>query len=64
LERNGKLYPIEVKATSSPTRKDARGLQAFRTQHPHLNVQKGLVIAPTTEKYYITDKDLVIPWNL
>lgn len=64
LERDGKFYPIEIKATARPTRQDAKGLAAFRVQHPHLNVQKGLIVAPTDEAFQITENDIVIPWDL
>lgn len=64
LERDGKFYPIEIKAKSRPTRNDARGIQAFRNTHPQLNVQRGLVIAPAEEAYAITEEDFVIPWDI
>lgn len=64
LERDGKYYPIEIKAKSRPNRSDAKGLDAFREAHPNLNVQKGLVIAPAEESYAITADVLVIPWDL
>ena len=64
LERDGKFYPIEIKAKTRPTRNDARGIQAFGKNHPHLNVQKGLVIAPAEESYALTENDIVIPWDI
>ena len=63
LERDGKFYPIEIKAKTRPSRKSVRGIQAFRQSHPHLNVQKGLVLAPTDEVYALTENDIVIPWD-
>lgn len=64
LERDGKFYPIEIKAKSRPNRGDARGLVAFREKHSELNVQKGLIIAPAQEAYAVTENDFVIPWDL
>lgn len=64
LERDGKLFPIEIKGKTNPNRNDTKGLQAFRRDHPHLNVQKGLVIAPCEETYPISEHDIVIPWDL
>ncbi|MBI3212171.1 MAG: ATP-binding protein [Simkania negevensis] len=64
LERDGKFYPMEIKAAAHPTKEDARGIAAFRKQHPHLNIQRGLIIAPTPEAYAVTEKDWVIPWDL
>lgn len=64
LERDGKIYPIEIKAKFRPSSEDAKGIQAFRKTHPHLNVQQGLVLAPTDEIYSITENDFVIPWDI
>ena len=64
LERDGKFFPVEIKLTSKPTRQDAQGLIAFRKYHPHLNVQKGLIIAPVEELFQITENDFVLPWDL
>jgi uncharacterized protein len=64
LERDGKFFPIEIKAKSNPNKSDAKGIQAFRKTYSNLNVQKGLVIAPTESVYAITEHDHVIPWDL
>ena len=64
LERDGKLYPIEIKATSKPTSSDAKNITTFRKHYTHLNVQKGLIIAPSENRYPVTDQDWVIPWDI
>jgi len=64
LERDGKFYPIEIKATSKPNASDARNINTFRKNHPHLNIQKGLIIAPAENKYPVTENDWVIPWDI
>ena len=64
LERDGKIYPIEIKSNTHPSKKDIKGIQKFREKHPHLNVQKGLVIAPVDEVYALSDNDIVIPFDL
>lgn len=64
LERDGKFFPIEIKAKSQISRADVRGFQAFRQTHPNLNVQNGLVIAPVSTLYQVTEQDYVIPWDL
>jgi len=64
LERDGKFFPIEIKAKTRPKFKDISGIKAFRETHPHLNIQKGLIIAPTNEKYAITENDFVIPYDI
>ncbi len=46
LERDGRFHPVEIKLTTSPARKDARGIEAFRKTYPGLNIAPGLVITP------------------
>jgi predicted AAA+ superfamily ATPase len=64
LERDGKLYPIEVKSSSHPSRKDARGVQAFRETYPRLRIEKGLILAPTDRVYQVSEDTWVMPWDL
>jgi len=64
LEYDGKLYPIEVKAKSQPTRGDTSGLNAFRKRHPDRAVQAGLVLAPTERPLQLTENDYALPWDL
>jgi predicted AAA+ superfamily ATPase len=63
LERDGKFYPIEIKAKSKITTADARNINTFRNLYPHLNIQKGLIIAPSDTRYAVTENDWVIPWD-
>ncbi|TAK74461.1 MAG: ATP-binding protein [Gammaproteobacteria bacterium] len=63
LERDGKFYPIEIKAKSKVTSQDAKNITAFRKLYSHLNVQKGLIIAPTESRYAVTENDWVMPWD-
>jgi uncharacterized protein len=64
LERDGKFFPIEIKLNSQPKRGDARGIEAFRQAYPHLNIEPGLIIAPTETRYALSDNNYVIPWDL
>lgn len=64
LERDGKLYPIEIKTKSRPSRADTRGISAFRQTYPNLRIEKGIVIAPTEKVLQISDNDFAIPWDL
>ncbi len=64
LERDGKFYPIEIKAKSKVTSNDARNIQTFRQLYPHLNVQKGLIIAPCESQYAVTENAWVMPWDV
>lgn len=64
LERDGRLYPIEVKAKTRITRADARGLRAFRDAHRHLPVAPGLILAPCETLMRVSEDDYAMPWDL
>lgn len=64
LEIDGKFFPIEVKCKSNVNKHDARGIIAFRQNHPHLNIQKGLVIYAGSICYPIDQEVIAVPWNL
>jgi predicted AAA+ superfamily ATPase len=63
LERDGRIYPIEIKAKSKITSNDVKNIQTFRELYPHLNIQKGLIIAPVENKYAVSEHDWVFPWD-
>ena len=62
LELNGTLFPIEIKAKTNPTGKDARGFKAFKNCFPKENIHKGLVICAIPEIRKLTDDSFAIPW--
>ncbi|WP_319525167.1 ATP-binding protein [uncultured Desulfosarcina sp.] len=62
LELDGRLYPVEIKSKSNPTRKDIRGFQAFRDCFPKENIQKGLVICAVPSSQHIREDILAVPW--
>lgn len=63
LERDGKLYPVEVKCKTNLTRNDARGLAAFRATYPAGRVMTGLLIHAGTQCYRLDDATIALPWN-
>jgi predicted AAA+ superfamily ATPase len=63
LERDGILFPIEVKLTSHPNRSDTTGITAFRKTYPNLRIAPGLVIAPCDRFEQISDNDYCLPWD-
>jgi predicted AAA+ superfamily ATPase len=63
LERDGKLFPIEIKVKSQPARRDARGIKALCDSYPALTIQPGLVIAPTRKALRLSDEACAMPWN-
>ncbi len=63
LEWNGTLYPIEVKANSTPARGAADGARAFREHHPAERVAPTLVLAPCDRAWPIAQDAWVLPWD-
>ena len=64
LERDGKYYPIEVKAKSTPSRKDTTGITAFRNSYPNFKIEKGLVLSPTEKILQLSELDWAMPWDI
>jgi predicted AAA+ superfamily ATPase len=64
LERNGNLYPIEMKCKTNLTKSDLSGLKAFRETYTKNAVMPGLVIYAGSEPYKLDDQTLAIPWGL
>ncbi|MCU0291051.1 MAG: DUF4143 domain-containing protein [Thermoanaerobaculaceae bacterium] len=64
LERDGVLHPLEIKLTANPTRRDGRGLAAFRQAHSHLRVAPGALVCAVDRPRWLTEDTGVIPWNL
>jgi predicted AAA+ superfamily ATPase len=64
LERDNTLYPIEIKLTSRPSKKDARGIAAFRSNYQNCSIAHGLVIAPVDKIEQLSEGIFALPWNL
>lgn len=64
LERDGILYPIEVKLGSRPSRKDTSGIQSLRECYSKHEIAPGLVIAPAENFEAITEQNCATPWDL
>jgi uncharacterized protein len=63
LEQNGVLFPIEIKLTSNPTKKDVMGITAFRKTYPNLKIIPGLIICPCEKFVKISENDYALPWD-
>ncbi len=63
LEKDGRYFPIEIKANSHPKKSDARGLNAFRENNSHLKIEPGLILCPAQEAYSLTKDVYVLPWD-
>lgn len=64
LEKEGKLYPIEIKCKSNLSKGDLSGLKAFRETYTHLEVMPALIIYAGSEIYKLDANTTAIPWNL
>ena len=64
IEYDGILYPIEIKAKTNPSRRDTSGISAFRKRYSHINISKGLVIAPCAGIIQVSEHDYAVPWDL
>jgi predicted AAA+ superfamily ATPase len=64
LERDGILFPIEIKITANPTRKHTTGFDAFRKTYPKEKIAPGLVICPTEKFEKISENDYAMPWDM
>jgi hypothetical protein len=63
LERDGRFFPVEVKAASRPSRGDTSGITAFRKTYPRLRIAKGLVVAPCEAMIPLSEDDFALPWD-
>jgi len=63
LERDGKLYPVEVKCKHALSGHDARGLHSFRATYPE-TAMPGVIIYAGKEAYRLSEHVIAIPWNV
>ncbi len=63
LERDGLLYPIEIKAASNPTPRDAYGIEVFQQEYGK-QATTGLLIHAGRDILRIADRCLAIPYDL
>lgn len=63
IEIDNKYFPIEIKGKSHPAKTDASGISSFKKSYPNLNIQKGLIVAPCSSFYSLSENLCVCPWN-
>lgn len=61
LDYNGKLFPIEFKASSRLSKHDTRGIQAFRDTYR--NSELGVIVYGGNVPYRISEHAVAIPWT-
>lgn len=63
FDRDGVLYPVEVKLTSRPTRSSTRGIRSLRESYPNMKIASGLVVCPAEHFEQITETEYAMPWD-
>jgi len=63
FERDGVLFPVEIKLTANPTKKHTTGITAFRKTYPNIRIASGLVICPCEKFVRISEDDYALPWD-
>ena len=63
IEHDGILYPIEIKATSHPSKADTSGITAFRKTYPRARIGTGVVVCAAEISYPLTERDVAMPWD-
>ncbi len=61
IERQGKLLPIEVKATANPGYNDAKGLRVFLQEYGN-DAPGGLLLYAGERTAWISERVLAVPW--
>ena len=64
LEYDGRLYPVEIKLTANPGRRDGSGIAAFRAAHGARDVAPGLIVCAVESPQRVSAEAFAIPWNL
>ena len=62
LEKDGWLYPVEIKAKSNPGKMDTRGFKAFRNCFPAEKIHKGLIVCAVPRPIAVSEESIAVPW--
>jgi hypothetical protein len=63
VERDGVLYPFEIKLTANPSGYDISGLTAFRRAHRDLRIGTAAILCAVERPRWIAEDTVAIPWN-
>lgn len=61
LESGGRLLPIEIKSSASPSVRDCKGLESFLDEYPESS-QHGILIHTGDDVRWLTPRVLSVPW--
>jgi hypothetical protein len=64
MEFDGRIYPIEIKLATRPTRRDTTGFDSLRATYPKLRIAPGLVISPTDSLFSLNGLDYAAPFDM
>jgi hypothetical protein len=59
IERGGRFVAIESKYTSTPSERDAKALDAFRSVYGKQNVVRSLIVCRTSTRYPMNTEVIV-----
>ena len=62
LECNGMVFPLEIKITTHPTKKDTKGITSFNETFPSENIGTAIVACNTPTPYKLADDIWAVPW--
>jgi hypothetical protein len=63
VERDGVLYPFEMKLTANPSPHNVSGLAAFRRAHHDLHTGAAAILCAVDRPRWVTEDTAAIPWN-
>lgn len=63
IERDGTLWPVEIKSKVNINSSDIRGLNAFRAAYPK-QCGTGIIIASVEEPFFFSKDVIVLPYSL
>lgn len=63
VEREGVLYPFEMKPTANPSQRDVSDLFAFRRGHRGLQISAAAILCAAERLRWITEDTAALPWN-
>ena len=62
LEYNGKVFPLEIKIATHPTKKDIKGIVSFKETFPNENIGISIVACNTPTPYKLAEDVWAVPW--
>lgn len=63
IQIGGKLYPIEIKLTATPTLKHLEPLEKFKSLAGNDSSEEGLLICQSEKTMELPGKNLILPWQ-